>query len=195
MKNNHFMNIIKENPVFVSLLGIVPVLGATIFSINAFIMGLATFFVLIFSNLLISFIKEYINPQTEVFLYILSTALFTTIVTVIIKFIDIDLYNSLGIYLPLIVVNCLILNSLNKSISKESVKTSFLISIKFGVYFILAITIIGIIREFLGNGSLFNYVVIPESMPKILLSQTPAGGFFILALMSMIANKLREGKA
>lgn len=190
-----FSKIIKENPVFVYLLGIVPVLGSTVYGITSVVMGLATFFVLIASNLLVSYIKEYINPKTEIFIYIISTALFTTIVDLIIKYISLDLYNSLGIYLPLIIVNCLILNNLFVFASQDNVKDTLYNSLKTGAYFIFAITIVGVLREFLGSGSIFGFEVIPNNIPRILLSQTPAGGFFILAGLCIVANQLMKEKA
>ncbi|MDR1694313.1 MAG: hypothetical protein LBR70_03875 [Lactobacillaceae bacterium] len=194
MRKSFFTDIIKENPVFLYLLGIVPVLGTTIFASNALIMGGLTFFVLFFSNILVNFVKEHLKPQTELFVYIMTTALFTTIAEVFIRLWSMEIHLSLGIYMPLIIVNCLILSELYATASKEGMKKTLISSLKIGVYFIFAITIVGVFREFFGNGSVFNYIIIPDSVPKMLISQTPAGGFFVLAFFCLMANSMRREK-
>lgn len=194
MTKNFISGIMKQNPIFLMLLGIVPVLGTTTLALTAIIMGIITFVILLLSGVFIFQVKCFLNQKTELFVYILTTATLTTIAMIAVKFFDINMYNKLGIYLPLTVVNCLILNSLNVVSATDEFKPMLYSLLKNGLYFFFAISLVGILRESLGNGSVFGFTIIPEYIPRLLIAQMPAGAFFILATMCILANKLKGAK-
>lgn len=174
--------IITENPVFVMLLGMCPTLGVTTTAMNAIGMGLATTFVLIGSNLVISLLRKVIPGEVRIPSFIVIIATFVTMVDLLMLSYLPDLHKVLGIFIPLIVVNCLILQRAEAMASKNSIGRAIGDAIGMGVGFTLAITLLGSIREFLGSGSLFNFTIIPNYIPFRIMSQS-TGGFITLGLM------------
>lgn len=190
----HLTNgLLKENPTFVLVLGTCPTLAVTTAAINGLGMGAATTFVLVFSNLLIALLKNLIPNKVRIAAFILIIATFVTIVDLVMKAFTPDLYKTLGIFIPLIVVNCIILGRAEAFAQKNSVTASVLDGIGMGIGFTLAITLLAAIREILGNGSIFNVRLIAEDATTILLFILPPGAFitygFLIALMNQIKAK------
>lgn len=194
MKKIKLGNTIKNNPVFTALLGIVPVLGTTGFMLNAVVMGLATLLVLLLSSAFISMVRKRLTPRNKTFIYISTAAFFVTIISIVIQLVSMEVYNDLGIYVPLIVVNCLILNEFEVSASAKTVKESVKSSFRVGMYFIFAMIVIAFIRELFGRGAVLGFVVVPDNIPKLLILQTAAGGFFIMALFCMFAKIMKGNR-
>lgn len=193
MKANSVKFLFSNNPVFILGLGIVPILGASVYAYDALAMGIITLIVLFFSSLFALYIREYINSSTSIFLSMIISAVIVTILQVLIKLWDIELYNRLGIYFPLVVVNSLILSEFRQSEDNDSTgKEVLLSSVKSGISFIVAIVLLGIMREFLGNGTIFSLYVLPEGFPKMLIMQTSMGGFLGLGLLSLLAQLCRK---
>ena len=152
----YFTNgLLKENPTFVIVLGTCPTLAITTAAVNGLGMGAATTFVLVFSNLFIALLKNFIPDKVRIAAFILVIATFVTIVDLVMKAYTPDLYKALGIFIPLIVVNCIILGRAEAFAQKNDVLPSVLDGLGMGLGFTLAITLIGSIREILGNGSIF----------------------------------------
>ena len=152
--------VIKENPSFVLLLGMCPMLGTTSSAINGLSMGIATLFVLTLSNIAISIIKNLIPAKVRIPAFIVVIASFVTIVQLFMEAYTPDLYATLGVFIPLIVVNCIILGRAEAFASKNSVVNSALDGIGMGLGFTLALTLLGIVREVLGTGSIFGFTII-----------------------------------
>jgi len=192
--------VIKENPTFVLLLGMCPTLAVTTSAINGFGMGVATMAVLVMSNLIISLLRNIIPDKVRIPAYIVIIATFVTVVQMLMNaYAPQSLNNSLGIYIPLIVVNCIIMGRAESYASKNSVILSVFDGIGMGLGFTLALTIIGLVRELLGNGSVFGIVL--EEHVEILSIFEPAkifvlapGAFFVLAAITAFRNKLGVGK-
>lgn len=192
--------IFKENPTFVLLLGICPTLAVTTSAINGFGMGMATMAVLIMSNLIISLLRNLIPTKVRIPAYIVIIATFVTIVQMLMNaYAPQSLNNSLGIYIPLIVVNCIIMGRAESYAGKNPVLLSVFDGLGMGIGFTLALTLIGLVREFLGNGSLFGFVI--EEHFELFGIFTPIkifilapGAFFVLAVLTAIRNKLGIGK-
>ena len=161
--------LIKENPVFVLLLGLCPTLGTSTSAINGMAMGLATTAVLVFSNMLISAVKNIIPDKVRIPAYIMIIATLVTIVEMFMKAYLPALYAVLGLFIPLIVVNCIVLGRAESFASKNGIIPSVLDGIGSGLGFTLALTVLGAIREVLGNGSLFDVVVMPASFTPALI--------------------------
>lgn len=189
--------IIKENPVFVLMLGLCPTLGVTTSAMTGFSMGLAVIAVLSFSNLIISMLKKLIPDQVRIPAFIMVIASLVTIVEMVMAAYAGPLYDTLGIFLPLIVVNCIVLGRAESFASKNGVIDSFMDGIGSGMGFTLALTIIGSIREFLGNGSVFGAQIIPESIGGIGIFKMAPGAFItigtIMAILNNRNNKKQEG--
>lgn len=189
--------IIKENPVFVLMLGLCPTLGVTTSAMTGFSMGLAVIAVLSFSNLIISMLKKLIPDQVRIPAFIMVIASLVTIVEMVMAAYAGVLYDTLGIFLPLIVVNCIVLGRAESFASKNGVIDSFMDGIGSGMGFTLALTIIGSIREFLGNGSIFDFRIIPESIGGIGIFKMAPGAFItigtIMAILNHRNNKKQEG--
>lgn len=192
--NNLTRGIIRENPVLVMLLGMCPTLGVTTSGINGLGMGLATMFVLMLSNMAISLVKNIIPDIVRIPSFIVIIASFVTVLEMLMQAYTPNLYEALGIYIPLIVVNCIILGRAEAFASKNSVFNSLLDAIGMGIGFTLALILLGSIREFLGNGSLFGYALLPEDMPTILLFIMPPGAFMALGGIIAVVNHFKEGK-
>lgn len=192
--NNLTRGIIRENPTFVMLLGMCPTLGVTTSALNGLGMGLATLFVLILSNISISLVKNFIPSTVRIPSYIVIIASFVTVVDLLMAAYFPGLHNTLGIYIPLIVVNCIILGRAEAFASKNNVLQSFYDAVGMGVGFTWALTLLGSVREILGSGSLFNYSFISADTNAMLLFIMPPGAFLALAGLIILINQLRETK-
>ena len=185
--------IFKENPTFVMLLGMCPTLGVTTSAINGMGMGLATMFVLILSNILISAVKNLIPDLVRIPCYIVIIASLVTIVELIIKAYFPSLHAALGIFLPLIVVNCIILGRAEAFASKNNVINSFLDALGMGIGFTLALTLLGALREALGLGSVFGWRFLPEGVDAMNMFIMPPGAFLALAALLLLFNEISKG--
>ena len=186
-----YNGIVKENPTFVLMLGMCPTLAVTTSAKNGLGMGLATMVVLIMSNLLISLLRKVIPDSVRVPIYIIIIASFVTIVEMLMHAYVTSLYASLGIYIPLIVVNCIILGRAESYASKNGAFLSIFDGIGIGLGFTLGLTIIGLIRELIGNGTIFGAQVMPKAYEPISIFVMAPGAFFILALLCALQNKLK----
>lgn len=184
--------IIKENPTFVMLLGMCPTLGVTTSAFNGLGMGLATLFVLMLSNSAISLIKNFIPPMVRIPSYIVVIAAFVTVIDLLMSAYLPSLHAALGIFIPLIVVNCIILGRAEAFASKNKLWQSILDGIGMGIGFTIGLTSLGIVREILGNGSVFNYPLVGEDATPMLLFIMPPGAFLALAGLIVLFNKLRR---
>jgi electron transport complex protein RnfE len=183
--------IIKENPIFVLLLGMCPTLGTTSSAMNGLGMGLATTFVLIGTNTAISALKNLIPDQVRIPSYIVIIATFVTVLQMLMEAYLPALYASLGIFIPLIVVNCIILGRAEAFAAKSGIFASTLDGIGIGLGFTLALTLLGGIRELLGTGKLFNYTFMPEEYGALIFVLAP-GAFIALGYLIAVVNKIRK---
>ena len=188
--NNFSKGIFKENPVFVMMLGMCPTLGVTTSAINGLGMGMATMFVLIMSNLTISAVKNLIPATVRIPCYIVLIASFVTVINLLMAAYLPDLHAQLGIYIPLIVVNCIILGRAEAFASKNNLWHSFLDALGMGIGFTLALFLLGSVREILGAGAFMENSFIGEGGYPILLFIMPPGAFLALAGLVMIFNKM-----
>lgn len=187
--------IIKENPVLVLILGTCPTLAVTTMAVNGIGMGLAATFVLLGSNIVISMLKNIIPDKVRIPCYIVIIAGFVTILSSLLQAYFTDVYSALGIFLPLIVVNCIILGRAEMFANKNTVLASALDGIGMGLGFTLALLIIGSIREILGSGTWFGITLTANLFDPISIFILAPGGFFIFGLVIAILNKLSHGKA
>ena len=190
-KQNFLKGIIKENPVFVMLLGMCPTLGVTSSAFNGLGMGVATLFVLLMSNIVVSLVKSQIPNKVRIPAFIIIIASFVTIVEMVLEAFIPFLYEQLGIFIPLIVVNCLILGRAEAFASKNSLISAILDALGMGLGFVLALTVLGAVREILGSGSLFEFKFVPENANTFILFILPPGAFIALAYLALIFNKLQ----
>ncbi len=186
--------IVKENPTFVLLLGMCPTLATTSSAVNGMGMGIATMFVLICSNVFISLLKNLIPDGVRIPCYIVVIASFVTVLQMLMQAYVPDLYKTLGIFIPLIVVNCIILGRAEAFAAKNNVLASLCDGIGIGLGFTIALTLLGLIREFLGKGSLFGYAVLPASTNMLVFVLAP-GAFITLGLLIAIVNSIKNRKA
>ncbi|MEG2295723.1 MAG: electron transport complex subunit E [Oscillospiraceae bacterium] len=186
--------IIKENPVLVLLLGTCPALGVTTSAINGLGMGVAATLVLLGSNVVISLTKNIISDKVRIPAYIVIIAGFVTVIQLLIKAYARDIDASLGIFLPLIVVNCIILGRAEMFASKNTVFASFCDAIGMGLGFTLALFLMGSIRELLGNGSWFGITLLSENATMAIFMLAP-GGFFVYGVLIAAVNKITKGRA
>lgn len=182
--------LIKENPTFVLLLGMCPTLGTTTSAINGMSMGLATMFVLICSNVAISLIKNLTPDMVRIPVFVVVIASFVTILQMVMQAFVPAIYATLGLFIPLIVVNCIILGRAEAFACKNGPVSSMCDGIGMGFGFTVALTLLGGVRELLGEGSLFGITVLPETC-KMLLFVLPPGAFLTLGYLIAIVNKLR----
>jgi len=195
---NFTKGFIKENPVFILLLGLCPTLGVTTSAINGLGMGLATTFVLLMSNIVISSIKNFIPDKVRIPSFIVIIASFVTIVQLVMEGFIPDLYQSLGLFIPLIVVNCIVLGRAEAFASKNSLFSSMIDGLGMGLGFSLALTLLGGIRELLGSGKLFgiNLGLFPldkDGNPVVMLVFVLApGAFLALGYLVALANKFKK---
>ncbi len=185
----------KDNPVFVQVLGMCPVLAVSNTAINALAMGLATTFVMLMSNILVSSLRNFIPKQVRIASYILIIATFVTITDYMIAFISVELHKALGAFISLIVVNCLILSRAEAFASKNTIGKSILDALGMGVGFTFALFCLGAVREILGNGTFFDMAILPGSFQEWIVMILPAGGFFTLAIWLLIFNAAKAKKA
>lgn len=183
--------IITENPTFVLLLGMCPTLGTTSSAMNGMSMGLATMFVLICSNMVISALKNVIPDMVRIPGYIVVIATFVTVVQMCMEAFIPALYASLGLFIPLIVVNCIVLGRAEAFAAKNGVEASAFDGIGIGLGFTIALTLLGAIRELLGTGKLFNLTIMPEQFGSLIFVLAP-GAFIALGFLIAIVNKLRK---
>ena len=185
----------RDNPVFVQVLGMCPVLAVSNTAENALAMGLATLFVLLMSNILVSSLRNFIPKQVRIASYILIIATFVTIIDYVIQAISVELHKSLGAFISLIVVNCLILSRAEAFASKNTVGKSILDALGMGIGFTFALFCLGAVRELFGNGSIFGLSVFPDNFQAWIVMILPAGGFFTLAIWLLVFNYIKEKRA
>lgn len=183
--------IVKENPTFVLLLGMCPTLGTTSSAINGMSMGIATAFVLACSNMAISALKNVIPDQVRIPAYIVVIAAFVTVVQMCMEAFVPTLYASLGLFIPLIVVNCIVLGRAESFAAKNGIINSVFDGLGMGLGFTMALTILGTIREFLGTGKFFGLSILPENFGSLIFVLAP-GAFIVLGYLIAIASKLRK---
>lgn len=183
--------ILRENPTFVLLLGMCPTLGTTSSAVNGLSMGLATMFVLICSNVVISALKKIIPDQVRIPAFIVVIATFVTIVQMCMEAFVPALYASLGLFIPLIVVNCIVLGRAEAFAAKNGVVPSAFDGIGIGLGFTLALTLLGMVRELLGTGKFFGLTLMPEEFGSLIFVLAP-GAFIALGYLIAIVNKLRK---
>lgn len=186
--------LIKENPVFVLLLGLCPTLGTSTSAINGMAMGLATTIVLASSNILISAVKKVIPDKVRIPAFIMIIASLVTIVEMIMKAYLPDIYSVLGIFIPLIVVNCIVLGRAESFASKNDIFPSFLDGVGSGLGFALALTVLGSIREIIGNGTWFNITVTPSTYTPALIFVLAPGAFITIGCIIAAQNYLKQKK-
>lgn len=182
--------IIKENPTFVLMLGMCPTLGTTTSAMNGLGMGVATLFVLTLSNMAISMIKNLIPDKIRIPSFIVVIAAFVTIVQLCMEAYTPGLYNTLGVFIPLIVVNCIILGRAEAFASKNNILDSALDGLGIGLGFTLSLTVLGAVRELLGSGSIFGMKLPFVEGDGILLFVLAPGAFIALAYLMVIFNKI-----
>lgn len=182
--------IVKENPTFVLMLGMCPTLATTTSAINGMSMGLATMAVLICTNFVISCIKKVTPDMVRIPVFIVVIAAFVTILQMIIKAYLPEIDASLGLFIPLIVVNCIILGRAEAFAAKNSPVASLFDGIGIGLGFTIGLTLLGVCRELLGSGSVFGLQLLPETY-NILLFVLPPGAFITLGFLVAIVNKLK----
>ena len=182
----------KQNPVFVQVLGMCPVLAVTNSAKNALAMGLATAFVLFMSNIVVATIRQLVPKEVRIITFILIIATFVTVVDYLIQAISLEVHRALGAFISLIVVNCLILGRAEAFASKQSVTRAALDGLGMGVGFCFALLCLGGLRELLGSGSLFGLPVFPDNFQPWVVMVLPAGGFFALAAWLLLFNWLGQ---
>ena len=183
--------IIKENPTFVLMLGMCPTLATTTSATNGLMMGLATMAVLIFSNIIISAIKNLTPDMVHIPVYIVVIATLVTIVQLVIKAYAPEVDKSLGLFIPLIVVNCIILGRAESFAGKNSPIDSAMDGIGIGLGFTIGLTILGIFRELLGNGTIFDCRLVPEDF-GMLIFILPPGAFLTLGYIIAVINRFKK---
>ena len=186
-----FNGLIKENPTFVLMLGMCPTLAVTTSAINGIGMGLTTTAVLIMSNIMISILRKVIPDGVRIPAFIVVIASFVTITELLLKAYIPTLYEALGLYIPLIVVNCIILGRAESYASKNGVIYSAFDGLGMGLGFTLGLTCIGLIREIVGNGSVFDISVLPESYEPLTIFILAPGAFLVLAFLVALMNKIK----
>ena len=198
-----YNGLVKENPTFVMMLGMCPTLAVTTSAINGIGMGLSTTVVLIFSNLLISMLRKIIPDSVRMPAFIVVVATLVTVVQFLLEGFVPSLYAALGVYIPLIVVNCIILGRAEAYASKNKPIASLFDGIGMGLGFTLSITCIGAVRELIGAGSLFGHQILPladaaagkAGYEPITIFILAPGAFFVLAALSALQNKFKIGAA
>lgn len=189
-QQNFLKGIIKDNPVFVMLLGMCPTLGVTSSAFNGLGMGIATLFVLLMSNIVVSLVKSQIPSKVRIPAFIIIIASFVTIVEMVLEAFIPFLYEQLGIFIPLIVVNCLILGRAEAYASKNNLISSVIDALGMGIGFTIALTVLGATREILGSGSIFDLKLVSEDASTLILFILPPGAFIALAYLSVAFNKI-----
>lgn len=192
MKKTLLNGIFKENPTFVLFLGMCPTLAVTTSAVNGLGMGVSTMIVLIFSNIFISLLRKFIPDKVRIAAYVVVIASFVTIIDLLLKAYVQSISQALGLYIPLIVVNCIILGRAEAFASKNGIISSAVDGFGMGIGFTGALTIIGAIREILGNGSLFGISLFGEAFQPITIMILPPGAFITLGLIVMVINLIAQ---
>lgn len=190
-----YNGLVKENPTFVLMLGMCPTLAVTTSAINGVGMGLTTTVVLVMSNMLISMLRKIIPDSVRMPAFIVVVASFVTIVQFLLEGFIPSLYDSLGLYIPLIVVNCIILGRAESYASKNPVLPSIFDGIGMGLGFTIGLTSIGIVREVIGAGQIFGKQIMPSSYEPVTIFILAPGAFFVLAELVAIQNKVKRNAA
>ena len=183
--------ILKENPTFALVLGMCPTLATTTSAVNGMSMGLATLFVLVCSNVVISLLKNLIPDKVRIPAFIVVIATFVTIVQLVMQAYLPAIYDVLGLFIPLIVVNCIVLGRAEAFAAKNTVGLSALDGIGMGLGFTLSLTVLGVIREFLGAGTVFGFQLYSSQFAALIFVLAP-GAFIALAYMMAAVNKLQK---
>jgi len=182
----------EENPVFVMLLGLCPVLAVTNSTMNAIAMGLATTFVLVSSSTLVSLLRNLIPKQVRIATYIIIIATFVTIVDYTIQAISLDLYNALGAFIQLIVANCVILGRAEAYASKQKLGASVINALGMGAGFTIALLCLGTVRELLGAGTILGFPIFSANFEPWVVMILPPGGFFVLGAWLLLFEYLKQ---
>jgi len=183
--------ILNDNPSFVQVIGMCPTLAVTTNAVNGICMGIATTFVLVCSNTVISLIRNVIPEKVRIPAYIVVIATFVTVIEFILKAYFLELNKALGIFIPLIVVNCIIFARAESFAGKNKPIPSLFDGIGIGLGFTAALTLMGIIREFLGSGTFFGMTALPEAIPRTVFMILPPGAFITLAVLIACFNHIR----
>ena len=186
-----YNGIVKENPTFILMLGMCPTLAVTTSAINGLGMGLATTVVLVMSNMIISLLRKVIPDGVRMPAYIVIVASFVTIVQMILQAYVTTLYDALGLYIPLIVVNCIILGRAESYASKNKVIPSIFDGLGMGLGFTIALTLLGAVREFLGTGKIFDLTIMPEEYGMLVFVLAP-GAFIALGYLIALINSFKK---
>ncbi len=187
-------SLLKENPIFVLLLGLCPTLAVTTSAVNAVGMGLSTLFVLVGSNAIVSLLRNSIPKEIRIPVFITVIAAFVTIIQMLLEGYAPAVNKSLGIYIPLIVVNCIILGRAEGFASKNGIFASIIDGLEKGFGFTFGLLVLGSIREILGNGTIFNFPILTSSYEPMLIMILPPGAFITLGLVLAAINKYKEVK-
>jgi electron transport complex protein RnfE len=190
---NFTKGFIKENPVFVLLLGMCPTLGVTSSAINGLGMGLATTFVLLMANIVVSLVKDFIPDKVRIPSFIVIIAAFVTVVQLVMQAYVPALFKSLGLFIPLIVVNCIVLGRAEAFASKNTVLSSAIDGLGIGLGFSFALVLLGSIREILGSGKIFNITIYSENYVTLLFVLAP-GAFIVLGYLIAIINRIKKNQ-
>jgi electron transport complex protein RnfE len=190
--NNFTKGLLRENPILVLLLGTCPTLAVTSSAVNGLGMGLATTFVLFMSNVFISMVKGFVPDKVRIPAFIVVIASFVTVVDLLMQAYTPSLSNQLGIFIPLIVVNCIVLGRAEAFAAKNNVYSSFIDGMGMGLGFTLALVVMGSIREMLGAGAIFGYKFIPETADGVLIFILAPGAFITLGFMIAILKKINK---
>jgi len=188
---NFTKGFIKENPIFVLVLGMCPTLGVTSSAINGLGMGLATAFVLMMSNIVISLVRNVIPEKVRIPSFIVIIAAFVTVVQLIMQAYVPALYKSLGLFIPLIVVNCIVLGRAEAFASKNNPVSSAIDGLGIGLGFSFALVLLGSIREILGSGKIFNFTIYPENYVTLIFVLAP-GAFIVLGYLIAFINRMKK---
>lgn len=189
--SNFSKGFLKENPVFILLLGLCPALGVTSSAINGLGMGLATTFVLVMANIVVSLIKGFIPDKVRIPAFIVVIATFVTIVEMTMQAYVPALFDALGLFIPLIVVNCLVLGRAEAFASKNNLGSSIVDGAGMGLGFAFALTLLGGVRELLGSGHFFGFAIYPEDYGMLVFVLAP-GAFIALGYLIAILNRLKK---
>ena len=187
-----YNGLVKENPTFVLMLGMCPTLAVTTLAVNGIGMGLTTTVILALSNVMISALRKVIPDGVRMPAYIVIVASFVTIVQFLLQAYLPDLYDSLGIYIPLIVVNCIILGRAEAYASKNPVIPSFFDGLGMGLGFTVGLTAIGIVRELIGSGKIFGFRVMPSAYEPVTIFILAPGAFLVLTLLVALQNRVKR---
>ena len=186
--------VLKENPTFVQVIGMCPTLAVTTSAVNGLGMGITTTFVLACSNIVIAMLRNFIPDKVRIPAFVVVIASFVTIIGFLLEAYMLELNQALGIFIPLIVVNCIILARAEAFASKNGPIAAMFDGIGMGLGFTLALVVMGIIREFIGAGTLFGVAVLPEAFPQTVMMILPPGAFITLGLIMALLNHMKGRK-